>query len=75
MLQCASKFVPGTKGSQSPDINFKHLLTWTNHYIIIIFRREIGAIHLKNVLQSTVDGLLFSVQAMATLVSVLTIES
>ena len=72
MLQCASKFVPGTKGSQSPDINFKLLLTWTNHYIIIIFRREISAIHLKNALQSTVDGLLFSVQAMATLVSVLT---
>ena len=72
MLQCASKFLAGTKGSQSPDINFKLLLTWTNHYIIIIFRREISAIHLKNALQSTVDGLLFSVQAMATLVSVLT---
>ncbi|PFX28844.1 multidrug resistance-associated protein 4-like [Stylophora pistillata] len=35
-------------------------------------RREISAIHKRNILQSTVDGLLFSVSAMATLVPVLT---
>ena len=37
-----------------------------------IFRQEISAIQKKNVIQSSVDGLLYSAMAMATLVSVVT---